>query len=235
MPINKEYTNMEQDMVSTTALGKIIGIKAKPFLFEEILRRKYVEKPEKNYLLTDLGQSDQIGGRYRTTSDGSRFIVWPITLGVSFREIKQSLLDQLNFRLFHITHINNLISIFQNGLFSHNAAPHYLDISNINVNNRRKRDDTIHKKSLHEYAILYFNPRNTMLYQRQREYKSDIVILEISKQVCFSNYTLFTDRNAAIKTAKFAYCLSDVKKFDWLNINSSRWVINGVANLDKNK
>ena len=221
-------------MVSTTVLGKIIGINAKLFLFEELLKRGYIVKPDKKYQLTELGQSNQAGGRYRKTLDGNLFPTWPIALGTLFHVLKESLLDQLNFRLFHMTHINNLESILEKGIFSHNKAPaDYFDISDPNVNSRRKRDERIHKKSLHDYTVLYFNSRNAMLYRIQHKYKGDIVLIEISKRVCLSNYTIFTEGNAASEKSKIVYCPSDVKKFDWTNIRSRNWVMDGVENTKK--
>jgi hypothetical protein len=132
-----------------------------------------------------------------------------------------------------MTHIDNLASIVQHGLFSHNTAPDYVDISNPDVNSRRERTDPIHKKSLHEYVPLYFNPRNAMLYEKQAEYRSEIVLLEVTRSVCLSNYTLFTERNAAANRCRFAYCLSDVEKFDWPSIQSLNWATDGVVHIDK--
>ena len=228
----KFQPSLDQEMVSTSALGKIVGVKAKPFLFEEFLKRGYIEKPGNQYLLTSVGRSVRIGGRYKQLPDDNEFITWPITLGASLHVLKKSFLDRVNFRLFHMTHVDNIMSILKHGLFSHNTAPGYLDISNPDVNNRRERTDPVHKKSLHEYVPLYFNPTNAMLYEKEEEYQSDIVLLEVSQRVCFSNYTLFTEKNAAVKSPRFAYCLSDVEKFDWPTIQKRNWVTDGVANID---
>ena len=224
---------IEKEMLSTSALGRIVGIKAKPFLFEEFLRRGYIERSQNRYLLTSLGRSVGISGYYKLLPDGNEVVTWPIALGASLHVLKQSFLDRVDFRLFHMTHADNLLSILQHGLFSHNSAPNYLDISNPDVNSRRERTDPVHKNSLHDYVPLYFNPRNAMLYEKQAEYRSDIVLLEVSRRVCLSNYTLFTERNAAANRCRFAYCLSDVVKFDWLNIQSRNWATDGAVQVDK--
>ncbi|MFP7572284.1 DarT ssDNA thymidine ADP-ribosyltransferase family protein [Marivita sp. S2033] len=238
---SENYTNdsalpkpfLDQELVSTSALGRIIGVKAKPFLFDEFLSQGYIERSENRYLLTSFGQSAEVGGCYRLLSDGNQVVTWPVTLGASLQALKQSFLDRVDFRLFHMTHIDNLLSILQHGLLSHNKAPNYLDISNPDVNSRRERTDPVHKCSLHEYVPLYFNPRNAMLYEKQAEYRSDIVLLEATRRVCLSNYTLFTERNAAANRCRFAYCLSDVEKFDWPSIHSPNWATDGVVHVDK--
>jgi ssDNA thymidine ADP-ribosyltransferase, DarT/Sel1 repeat len=224
---------LDEELVSTSALGRIVGIKAKPFLFEEFLSREYIERSNNRYLLTSLGRSVGVGGCYKLLQDGSKVVTWPIDLGASLQPLKQTFLDRVDFRLFHMTHIDNLMSILRNGIYSHNTAPNYLDISNPDVNSRRERTDPVHKYSLHEYVPLYFNPRNAMLYEKQAEYRSDIVLLEVTRRVCLSNYTLFTERNAAANGCRFAYCLSDVEKFNWPSIQSRNWATDGVVHVDK--
>ena len=224
---------LDQELVSTSALGRIVGIKAKPFLFEEFLSREYIEKSNNRYLLTRLGRSVGIGGCYKPLQDGSKFVTWPVVLGASLYPLKQTFLDRVDFRLFHMTHIDNLMSILQQGIFSHNTTPKYLDISNPDVNSRRERTDPVHKNSLHEYVPLYFNPRNAMLFEKQAEHRSDIVLLEVARRVCLSNYTLFTERNAAANGCRFAYCLSEVEKFDWPSIQSRNWSTDGVVHVDQ--
>jgi len=228
-PLPNEYS---PEMVSTSALGRIVGIKAKPFLFDEFLSRGYIERSDNRYWLTNLGRSVEVGGSNKPRLDGKEVVGWPTFLGASLHPLKQAFLDRVDFRLFHMTHIDNLMSILEHGIFSHNTAPNYLDISNPDVNSRRERADPIHKKSLHEYVPLYFNPRNAMLYEKQAEYRSDIVVLEVARRVCLSNYTLFTERNAAANGCRFAYCLSDVRKFDWPNIQCRNWIKNGFVNVD---
>ena len=73
--------------------------------------------------------------------------------------------------LYHMTHIDNLQSIFQNGLLSHTNARNNNfmkgDIANNDVNNRRSGLEPIYNRPIHDYTPLYFNPRNPMLYVRK--------------------------------------------------------------------
>lgn len=230
--VNILKSKVEYELVSTSALGRIIGIKAKPYLFAELLRLGYIEQTKGRYILTRLGKSIESSGRYRQLPNGKEVVTWPVELGASLLHLKKEFLDRIEFRLFHMTHVENLDSILQNGLFSHNAAPTYLDISNPDVNSRRERTDPVHGKSLHDYVPMYFNPRNAMLYEKQMEYRSEVVIIEINRKVCLSNYTLFTERNAAASGCRFVYCLSDLEKFNWSRILSHNWANEGIVNVD---
>ena len=220
---------VEADYYSTTALGKILGIVARPFIFEELTRLGYIER-DTRYYLTELGMS--LGGKYRTGENEKRWPVWPLTIGEKLKPIKQSFLDKTQFRLYHMTHIDNLSGILKRGLRSHNAASNKIDISNKDVNARRSKKDTVHHQSLHDYVPMYFNPRNAMLFQKQSELGRDLVVLEINKAVCLKNKTIFTDRNAATSQCKFLYCLSQLETINWKKINSKDWTEEGVTFVD---
>ena len=71
--------------------------------------------------------------------------------------------------LFHIVHFENLMSILSEGILSHNEAYKRslikTDVSLQDVQFRRNKIyDPIYNRQLHEYASLYFYPRNPMLY-----------------------------------------------------------------------
>ena len=214
---------------STTALGKILGIVARPFIFEELTRLGYIER-DTRYYLTELGMS--VGGKYRTGENEKSWPVWPVAIGEKLKPIKHNFLDKTQFRLYHMTHIDNLPGILRTGLRSHNAASNKIDISNKDVNARRSKKDTIHHQSLHDYVPMYFNPRNAMLFQKQSELGRNLVVLEINKAVCLKNKTIFTDRNAATSQCKFLYCLSQLEAIDWNKINSKDWTEGGVTFVD---
>ena len=80
--------------------------------------------------------------------------------------------------LYHMTHINNLKSIFQYGLLSHNVVHQNINISDISLkdvqNIRAKK--TICNISLHDYVPFYFRPKNPMLFKRINE-QENIVFL----------------------------------------------------------
>ena len=132
-------------------------------------------------------------------------------------------LDGIDY-LYHMTHINNVPGILQRGLLSHNQAHQrggVTDISDRNVNDRRNWR-TVNGVPLHDFANLYFNPKNPMLYRR-KEIQDDIVILAFDKRLLSNEGTWFTDGNAASNATKFYYHLSDLSGLDWECIEGAYW------------
>jgi len=56
-----------------------------------------------------------------------------------------------------MTHIDNISSIMKYGLFAYGNKYQKQDISDIVVNNRRSRIDSIYGKAIHSYVPFYFN------------------------------------------------------------------------------
>ncbi len=104
--------------------------------------------------------------------------------------------------LYYITHIENLASILQIGILSHALVeekhllytPIYDQAIVTNRQNRRTPDD----KSLWEYANLYFQPRNPMLYRVVKEKdKGKIAVISIKADVLKGSGVFVTTGNAA--------------------------------------
>ena len=70
--------------------------------------------------------------------------------------------------LYYITHIENLPSILQRGILSHQKVEElkvpYTPIYDTGIVSKRKDKSTPQHSSLWEYANLYFQPRNPMMY-----------------------------------------------------------------------
>src|SRR5436305_1862939 len=87
--------------------------------------------------------------------------------------------------LYYITHIENLPSILDRGILSHaqveaRKVP-YTPIYDSQIVSRRKEKSTPAGRSLWEYANLYFQPRNPMLYRVVHEKdKRDLAIVSVS-------------------------------------------------------
>ena len=135
--------------------------------------------------------------------------------------------------LYHMTHINNLASIIKNGLLSHTNARKdgfmKVDIANKDVNDRRSHSEPIHNRPIHDYAPLYFNPHNPMLYVRKDQQES-IVIIEFSPTVFLKDGVIFSDGNAAVHTTATYSCkttfysdLNDLSKLNWDCIHNDYW------------
>ena len=128
--------------------------------------------------------------------------------------------------IFHMTHIENLQTIFEHGLLPHNNLYKKHDISNIEVNCRRRRLDPIYKRSLHDYVPFYFNPRNAMLYSVQYKYKDEIVILKFRRDILKVNGVIFSNANAATNNTCFRkniYDLYDSNFISWDEVYADSW------------
>jgi len=128
--------------------------------------------------------------------------------------------------LYHMTHKSNLCSILKYGLLSHNDAHNRnllsTDISENTVNERRRRIEPIFNKSIHEYAPLYFNPKNPMLFKR-KNIQNDIVILAYEANLLLKENTIFTDGNAASDSTSFYNNFDCLSKLSWECINDAWW------------
>lgn len=104
--------------------------------------------------------------------------------------------------LFNINDLRNLDSIFQYGLLSKNEkikhGIHSVDLSNADVQRIRNNKRIPNHGMLHDYANLYFNPRNPMMYYLINHKKlDDLCIICIDKRVLDLDGTVVSDRNAA--------------------------------------
>lgn len=113
-------------------------------------------------------------------------------------------LDELHY----IAPIGNLASIMQRGILSHNLVKRirHEDISNVKVQDRRADKVVPGGKRLHDYANLYFDARNPMLFYLTHHSNIHILcILRIDKNILFLNGVVITDRNASSDYALFKH------------------------------
>jgi hypothetical protein len=130
-------------------------------------------------------------------------------------------LEQYDFTsLDHMTHVNNLDTIFKYGLQAHGTSYKKVDISNHEVNNRRESRENIYGRKIHDYVPFYFNPRNAMMYKNRNE---DVVILAFDKKLLLNNNVLFTDKNASTDSVHFYKNLDDLDKIKWNFVKSDSW------------
>ncbi|MEH1913421.1 DarT ssDNA thymidine ADP-ribosyltransferase family protein [Nostoc sp.] len=110
--------------------------------------------------------------------------------------------------LYYITHIENLPSILQRGILSHKAVEElgvsYTPIYDSGIVSKRKDKSTPARSSLWEYANLYFQPRNPMMYRVVHEKdKRDIAVVGVKPDVFGAAGGLITDGNAANDPTQF--------------------------------
>ena len=118
---------------------------------------------------------------------------------------------------YYIAHIDNLKSILKNGILSRSKAKsgffakflsgkkitsiHAEDIVQIRKDKQHK---LLKGRSLWDYANLYFQPRNPMLYRVIHEFNAEnIIVLQINSDIINNNEILITDGNAASSTTEF--------------------------------
>ncbi len=106
---------------------------------------------------------------------------------------------------FYITDVDNLLSICEHGILSHNEIEsrnieHY-SVADENV--QELREDKVVDISglpLHDYANLYINPRNPTMFEVKNE---DICVLGIRWDVALIKGAIVTDGNAASNETRF--------------------------------
>lgn len=133
--------------------------------------------------------------------------------------------------LYYITHINNLPSIFQHGILSHQQVIERglspTPIYNAEIVARRQQRSTPNGRSLWEYANLYFQARNPMLYKVLSETnKHNVVILGIKPRVLDTEGALIALGNAAHSLTELVDVktgLQVINRDYWSILNSDWW------------
>lgn len=130
--------------------------------------------------------------------------------------------------LWHMTHKDNLPDILLAGILGHEEARKsrkVTDISEASVQALRTKVEPIYGRRLHEYAPLYFNVRNPMLFLRQN-LNSELCLLEVSLDVLRDtarNGLVYSDGNAASGVTRFFSDLKDVQELPWNVLASEYW------------
>jgi O-acetyl-ADP-ribose deacetylase (regulator of RNase III) len=132
--------------------------------------------------------------------------------------------------LYYITHIENLPSILQRGILSHKKVEEltvsYTPIYDNSIVSKRKDKATPARSSLWEYANLYFQPRNPMMYRVVHEKdRRDIAVIGVKPDVLTAAGGLITDGNAANDPTQFFPIKEGVEllKKQWKIIQNEWW------------
>ena len=133
--------------------------------------------------------------------------------------------------LYYITHINNLPTILRYGILSHRQVEQqgipFTRIYNAEIVANREMRRTPDEKSLWDYANVYFQPRNPMLYKVISETeKKDIVILGISPQIIETPGAFISLGNAASSLSPILDIETGLQIINdeyWAIINSDWW------------
>lgn len=111
-------------------------------------------------------------------------------------------------QLYYITHIDNLRSIFRDGILSHQRIQEegieFTPIYDVNIVSNRAGIKTPAGRSLWEYANVYFQPRNAMLFRVAREKPVDeICVLGVRPDLVNDQDAFITTGNAASGQSEF--------------------------------
>lgn len=110
--------------------------------------------------------------------------------------------------LYNINSLNNLKSILEHGILSKNELIRrnisYQDLSNHSVQDKRDCKYVLNRRTLHDYANLYFDARNPMLFNLVSNRNiNELCVLCVDKRVLDIPGTVVTDMNAAALLAVF--------------------------------
>jgi hypothetical protein len=119
--------------------------------------------------------------------------------------------------------IGNIPSVLGHGILSHERAaelPH-ADVSMTDVQDRRDNVQVPGGLKLHQYANLYFDARNPMMYKRLDQVDM-LCVLSVSIEVLEIKGVVITDQNAASNYVRF-YPAGDYRVLDFDQIYADDW------------
>lgn len=107
--------------------------------------------------------------------------------------------------LYYIAPIENVPSVLEHGILCHNLARKvaHQSVAMQEVQERRKNKVIPGAGRLHDYANLYFNVRNPMMFKR-KDTHDKICVLAVDPGILLERGVIVSDMNAAIGIARFA-------------------------------
>jgi len=132
--------------------------------------------------------------------------------------------------LYYITHIDNLPSILRHGILSHRRVQEmgiqYTPIYDAAIVNNRQMKTAPDGNSLWEFANVYFQPRNPMLYRVLHEKDAaDIAVIGVRPRVLGHPRAFIALGNAASGATQIVASKEGLKRISeiWGIINSDWW------------
>ncbi len=128
--------------------------------------------------------------------------------------------------LYYITPIKNVPSIMELGILSNKQAlniPHG-SVASLGVQKRRDRKRVTRERWLHEYANLYIDARNVMLYLVVKVWKiAEVCVLRVSSTVLDLGDVVISDTNAARDLVRFEPAPSGLRMLDKNLVFAQSW------------
>jgi hypothetical protein len=125
--------------------------------------------------------------------------------------------------LYYIAPLENVVSIYQNGLLSNKLASNikHKSVAWDIMQERRDLKSVSEGRPIHEYVNLYICARNPMLY-RIRSNKN-ICVLKIDANVLDLPGTMIADKNAARGFVRFYPSPNGLQYVDYEKVFAERW------------
>ena len=127
-------------------------------------------------------------------------------------------------QLHYITPINNLASIMQHGILSHNRAAslNHESIADESVQDRRADKRVPGGLMLHDYVNMFFHARNSMMYRRLN-HRTSLAVICVNPTVLDIENAVVTDGNAASPSTTFWPSPSGLAALDADFIYAESW------------
>ena len=142
-------------------------------------------------------------------------------------------------QFYYICPIDNLVSVLQNGIYSHNEVEskglRLSDISNPDVQAIRSRKKVANGSLLHDFVNLYLNPNNAMMATVACHYqeKPCVVLVINARYLLNQSGWYITNGNAASSRTSF-YDSSQASEADVVSLVSSAMSEAAAMPADKN-
>lgn len=132
--------------------------------------------------------------------------------------------------LYYITHVDNIPSMLSRGILSHSAIAQggipYTPIYDEQIVSNRKDKSTPDGSGLWEYANVYFQPRNPMMYRVVHEKgPANLAVVAVRPQILQQSGSFVTNGNAASGPTEFFEARFGVERIadQWSIIQSEWW------------
>lgn len=141
----------------------------------------------------------------------------------------------------NITHIDNIPSIMQRGILCHEYAQKlkHQSIALEDVQDRRHRKRVPNGLLLHQYACLYFSPRNPMMFYRKchiETYKlEDLCVLTVSPCVLNIDGVVISDGNASSSITRFYEAQEGILSLNYDMVYAKWWNSEDVFEKEEKK
>ncbi len=125
--------------------------------------------------------------------------------------------------LYNIMPFCNIPSVLKVGILSNylvEKLPHASVAMSV-IQTRRDRVTVPNGMKLHQYANLYFDARNPMMYKRRHE---DICVLKVSPRILDLENVVIADRNASSDYVGFHEPLMILDRLDYPMIYAKSWM-----------